>query len=181
MQYSFQGSETNTVLTLLSDVTHVKYNPIPQFFDNVGIVEDVIDGDTYDIKVLMSEIVDHEVQKCVKVIRIRLLGVDTPELHPKVGTEEEKAIEVRAATQVKAKIVKSIKGSIVKIPQIKADKYNGRFVAEILVPIHKYKAETVEIENTFISLADWIIQNNYGVSYDGTTKKKFDPQHFNWI
>jgi len=54
----------------------------------------VVDGDTYDLRIKAWEDI-------VLLKRIRLEGVDTPELRPRKGTDEEKAAEkirARAAT-----------------------------------------------------------------------------------
>jgi len=50
----------------------------------------VVDGDTYDVRFAIWEDI-------VLVKRLRLLGVDTPELRPRKGTDEEKAAEKQAA------------------------------------------------------------------------------------
>ena len=50
----------------------------------------VVDGDTIDVRFYSWE-------DTIRVKRLRLLGVDTPELRPRKGTAEEKAIEKQAA------------------------------------------------------------------------------------
>lgn len=54
----------------------------------------VVDGDTMDIEI--------EVWNDITITkRIRLLGVDTPELHPHEGTDAEKSIEITNAKKAK--------------------------------------------------------------------------------
>ena len=50
----------------------------------------VVDGDTMDVRFYSWEDI-------ILVKRLRLLGVNTPELHPRKGTAEEKAMEKQAA------------------------------------------------------------------------------------
>ena len=54
----------------------------------------VVDGDTFVLRI--------EIWKDMELIKkIRLMGVDTPELHPKIGTEEDKTAEVQKAILAK--------------------------------------------------------------------------------
>lgn len=82
----------------------------------------VIDGDTVTVHVFPWPGVIVET-------RIRLLGVDTPELRGKC--EEEKA-KARAAKKLVAELLPV--GSRVQIRKVKQDKYAGRHDAEIWLP-----------------------------------------------
>jgi micrococcal nuclease len=55
---------------------------------DVGVVEAVIDGDTIDIEIGGGD------------ERVRLIGIDTPELHPDTGVAECMATEARDFTAV---------------------------------------------------------------------------------
>jgi endonuclease YncB( thermonuclease family) len=54
----------------------------------------VVDGDTFDLEIKIWEN-----QTLIK--RIRLLNIDTPELKPKIGTEQEKIVEKERALKAK--------------------------------------------------------------------------------
>jgi endonuclease YncB( thermonuclease family) len=85
----------------------------------------VVDGDTFDIEF-------HSWQDEIKIRRVRLLAVNTPELRPRKGTAEEKAAEKQAALAALA-YVQQIMDKADKITLItdwKADSF-GRLLAAV--------------------------------------------------
>lgn len=79
----------------------------------------VIDGDTVAVLVRVWPAVTIEA-------RIRILGIDTPELRGKCQSERERA---RAAKEFVQALIPA--GSTVTLRNVKADKYAGRHDAEI--------------------------------------------------
>ena len=84
------------------------------------VVKYIVDGDTFVGDVLM----DKGTQ--VKSVSIRLINVDTPEIH---GQCDE---EIRRAEYAKQRLEELIPiGSTVEIRNVKNDKYNGRIDANV--------------------------------------------------
>lgn len=96
----------------------------------------VIDGDTVTVHVFPWPGVIVET-------RIRLLGVDTPELRGKC--EEEKA-KARAAKKLVAELLPV--GTQVQIRKVKQDKYAGRHDAEIWLPDGRSVTEILVAQGT---------------------------------
>ena len=93
---------------------------------------------------------------------VRVVGVDTPEIRGKC--ELEKAMAVLARDFVRTLLV----DKFVRLMEVANDKYGGRVLARVYF-----------LENeTWIDLADRLIQNNLGRAYDGGTRLgwcDFDP------
>lgn len=86
----------------------------------------VIDGDT-------AEVICDLGFGNMRIERIRFLGIDTPELRPRKGTDEEKAAEKVAAIAAKQRVIELIEGREVIIRSAKAGKF-GRWLADIYLP-----------------------------------------------
>ena len=117
----------------------------------------VIDGDT--IAIVMKQEGTNRVYK----YRVRLYGIDTPESRPlrdKPNREEEIAASLRAKTALTQKLTEV--NHYVTIHFHHYDKY-GRLLGTI------YGKDGVNLNH-------WLITNHYAVSYDGKTKKIFEPQ-----
>jgi endonuclease YncB( thermonuclease family) len=69
-------------------------------------VSNVVDGDTLDVSIQIWN--DITIFK-----RVRLLGVDTPELHPREGTSSEKILEVENAKKSKEFTIQSTTGKMI--------------------------------------------------------------------
>ena len=87
--------------------------------------------------------------------KIRMVGVDTPELKPLLSTANRDEI-VAKAKEAKKAVEDKILNKVVILDCQEFDKY-GRILA------------TITVEG--INLNEWLISNNYAVSYDGGTKQ----------
>lgn len=117
-------------------------------------VVDVYDGDTCTV------LVCHE-GKLLKT-KIRIAGVDTPEIRSK------SELESKAATFVRDRVREKIQDRILKIKLQKFDKYGGRIVGCL------YLSE----EET---LADALISQGFGKSYNGRAKETWKDEDFHQI
>ena len=131
---------------------------------------------TYDMKTVKSYVPDIHYGKVIKVydgdtitiattlhngglspsfglykFSVRILGVDTPELKTKNVPEHELGIISRDA------LSRFIMNKVVRLENISYDKY-GRILCNIFLDD--------------INISEWLISNNYAVSYDGGTKVK---------
>jgi endonuclease YncB( thermonuclease family) len=117
----------------------------------------VIDGDT--IAIVMKQEGTNKIYK----YRVRLYGIDTPESRPprdQPNREEEIAASFRAKAALIHKLAEV--NHYVTIHFHQYDKY-GRLLGTI------YGKDGV-------NLNQWMITNHYAFSYDGKTKKIFEPQ-----
>lgn len=86
----------------------------------------VIDGDT--VVVLIDKgFGDYRMEK------LRLAGVNTPELRPRAGNEGERAAEKVAAKKAKARVEELLNDQEVVIRSAKTGKF-GRWIAHIYLP-----------------------------------------------
>lgn len=115
-----------------------------------------LNGKHFDAKIVY--IYDGDTMHCVfKVFgeyyrwNCRIWGVDTPEIRTKNEGEKKKGIEVRDILRNK------LQDKILTIKCYDFDKY-GRLLIDVY------------IENGTL-LSQWLIQNNYGYTYHGGTKK----------
>lgn len=112
------------------------------------LIERIIDGDT--IQVIVKE---HPIE--LQKISIRILNLDTPEIHGKC--EKEKLLAIKA----KQFLVNLLPiGSTIQLDNIKFDKYGGRILAHVFV--NGRNVSTI------------IKENNLGYDYSGQGEK------FNW-
>jgi endonuclease YncB( thermonuclease family) len=132
----------------------IEKHKLPIFIPELDdcICTSVYDGDTIHVSATLKQ----EHCKICRIIplsnknkydwKIRLRGVDTPEMH---GPEQEKAVEIREA------LSQLISGKEVKITNIAYDKY-GRILANV-----HYKD---------IDISEWLIENKYAKPYFGGKK-----------
>ncbi len=78
----------------------------------------VIDGDTIDVRALIW--IDQNVET-----RVRLAGVDTPELRGKCDRERDLAMAARAF------VIDAVGGTMVTLDDVRYDKYGGRVLARV--------------------------------------------------
>ena len=78
----------------------------------------VIDGDTFDAsaRIWLGQAID---------IRVRILGIDAPELHARCDSERERAEAARDF------LARRIEGGEVKLTSVRYDKYGGRVDASV--------------------------------------------------
>ena len=108
-------------------------------------VDRVVDGDTF-------EIVVSEHPPSLQKIKVRLLGIDTPEsFRPRCSKEKIKALEV------KSKLKELIEKQWVRLENVKFDKYGSRILAEVFLKD--------------VSINKLLISNNLAKPYFGTGKK----------
>lgn len=117
------------------------------------IVDEVMDGDTCKGQISAGfNIYVHN-------RRVRLAGVNTPEIH---NSDDE--LELKAGAFVKDIVSQLLPAGakvVVETASTQEDKY-GRLPAKIWIP------------GTDIELGAWLIQNNLGVEYRGEARKPFD-------
>lgn len=99
----------------------------------------IIDGDTIEVKA-------HPWPGFNPVIKIRLLGIDTPEIRGKCQQEKNLAIQAK-------KYLTSITPPLVMLHEVQYGKYAGRLLAEI--------------HADDINLSDALIEKGYARAYDG--------------
>ena len=84
------------------------------------VVDYIIDGDTFAGRVALAD--DTKI-----TVRVRLINVDTPEIHGECESE------IRAAFAAKARLTELLPiGTTVELQEIKDDKYLGRIDARVL-------------------------------------------------
>jgi micrococcal nuclease len=85
----------------------------------------VVDGDTFDVRFAIWEDI-------VLVKRLRLLGVDTPELRPRSGTEAEREAEKEAARAARAYVEETLTSAaaVFVVTDWKSDSF-GRVLAGV--------------------------------------------------
>ena len=114
---------------------------------------DVYDGDTITVKFFYRR----ELLK----YKVRLLGLDTPEL--KTKNLEEKQL----SQKIKGYVSELIMNKIIKLKCYEFDKY-GRILAEIF-----FKSEKE------YSLNNFLIENRLAIKYNGDTKQIFSLENYN--
>lgn len=121
----------------------------PAKADNVYIykVTKVIDGDTFEIETENQSLLIQELG-----LKIRVSGIDTPEMKGKCNKEKELAQKAKKIASI------LILNKDVKLSNVKWDKFGGRIDA------------TVEIGD--INLAQTLINNKLAVEYNGEKKSK---------
>ena len=95
----------------------------PRLWHYRAVVRRVIDGDT--IEVLLDKGFGN-----MKIERLRLAGVDTPELRPRKGTPEDRERERVAARLAKDRVIELVDGREVIVKSYKTGKF-GRWIAEV--------------------------------------------------
>jgi len=116
---------------------------IPTLY-NITVIK-VYDGDTITISATISRF-----SKIYYKFSVRFRGIDTPEMKTKSLDEKAAAIAARDALSNK------ILNKKILLKDIKYDKY-GRLLADVYL--------------NSLCLNNWMLENNYGVAYDGGTKQ----------
>ena len=106
------------------------------------------------------------------VFNLRLAGIDTPEMHPHTHTPDGKErsqasrdAEKAAALEAKQALIDLLKrSSWVGISYPRDGKYAGRIVADLWV----------DTDGQRLSVATYMIENNYAKPYDGGTKTEWE-------
>lgn len=120
----------------------------PVWSQEIVLVQRVVDGDTFEITI-------PEHPKELQKIKVRLLGIDTPEsFRPRCLKEKQKALEVKFFLK------ELIENKWVRIEDVKFDKYGSRILAEVF------------LEN--VSINKLLISKEFAKPYFGSGKK------FNW-
>ncbi len=101
------------VLCLFAGIVHVA-NATP------ATVKYVVDGDTFVADILLRDNIE------VMSVNVRLINVDTPEIHGQCDDEIKRA---RYAKQRLAELIPI--GTIVELKNVKNDKYAGRIDANV--------------------------------------------------
>jgi len=109
----------------------------------------VLDGDTFDVRaqIWVGQFIE---------TRVRLNGLDTPELRAKCDSERQ------AALKAKARLIELVMDKPIVLSDIKNGKYAGRVLA---------KANTAD--GTDIS--QYLIQNGYARPYAGKKRRGWCP------
>jgi len=115
----------------------------------------IVDGDTVDIRIDLGFSIYHS-------CRVRLYGIDTPE--SRTRDKIEKKFGLLAKNYLKDFIKDCGKELIIKTKKDSKGKY-GRILGELFK-----QGETNSI-NTIM------IENGYGVSYHGQSKKEIEEEH----
>lgn len=89
-----------------------------------AMANNVVDGDTVDLVVDLGFSIAFE-------LRVRLLGINTPELHSKVPSEREAAL--KAKERVSELVMKLRPELLIETVKDDQDKY-GRYLARITLP-----------------------------------------------
>jgi len=110
----------------------------------------VVDGDTVTVE---ANYLPPELGSTMKV---RILGVDTPEKAPRAKCEKEAAAGLAASAFVRQTLNKA---SSVKIEVKDWDKYGGRVLGDVLIDGEK--------------LSSILIKNNLARAYNGGAKKSW--------
>lgn len=112
----------------------------------------VVDGDTFD----------GEVTRWFEriIIRVRVAGIDTPELHSSCARERDAA---KAARDAVAELLLGPTSSsrTITLEGVQPDKYSGRYLA------------TVKVDG--VPLSDILIQRGLGRAYFGGTRQPWCP------
>ena len=118
----------------------------------------IYDGDTITVAM--------EIHKKIYKYSIRMLGYDSPEMKPPKN-QKNRNDEIKAAKEARKALVDKIENKIVKIKLGDFDKY-GRLLGVVFLERGIMCHKSVE------NINDYMIQNNYGYSYERETKKGFE-------
>jgi len=153
--------------------------------DEVNVKSDVYDGDTLYVVIIYCG-VPHK-------FKIRLLGIDTPELRPKWiqggvrMTEKDHILEKMHAVASRNLLKQYLHGKKLKVKFNKHDKYGGRFLADLYALDDNTAGNVPQKEDLLSSecrkilstgsvggsVGEWMIEQGAAVRYYGGTKKIF--------
>lgn len=112
---------------------------------NIGKVIRIVDGDTLDI----ATCVDNKIVK----FRVRLAGIDTPEMRSKKGNEKKYALESKKA------LASLVDGKIVNLKDVEWGMF-GRLVCRVFY--------------NNLDICQFLLDNKYANEYKGKRDKNFD-------
>lgn len=152
-------------------------------FDNIS--EDCIFDIPHKNKIILAKILSvYDGDTCICLFelkngvffqtKLRIYGVDTPELHSKNKNIYTCELEKKAAENITQKIKNLIEGKILKIRILDYDKYGGRFVGEIFLS----KADKPRNSS---SLSKYLIKKGYGKEYFGEKKNEWTNEELLFI
>ena len=118
-------------------------------------VIDVYDGDTCTVTYFLDDKLTVPF-----TTKIRVFGIDCPELHPKKGKSNYPDQEKRAARYVQVYTEKYLLDKVVDLGVVKWDKYGGRIDASITTNLW--------------SLAEHLLSLGYAKVYNGKKKESWD-------
>lgn len=131
----------------LNNVKHEEMKPFVPNFKKCKVIS-VYDGDTITVAAYLKSD-----SQCYK-FKVRLNGIDSPEMRGSSETEKQHAIQSRDA--LKGRIL----NEIVELDIFGLEKY-GRILANV-----NYRGENMN---------NWMVKQGYAIEYDGGTKKR-DPK-----
>lgn len=147
--------DSEVVLATRTDFGNApKFTLAGRVFENARVTN-VVDGDTLDVEVFFCPCVGF----CT--LRIRLYGVDTPEMRPKekdIPDPEIRALHIKYAIRARDAVQEIVFGKNVTVSIKCEDKYGGRYVGQVVV------------RNGVGDLSQWLIEQEYGIPYDGRKK-----------
>lgn len=146
------------------DPDTIEFIPHRKKIINAKVV-DVYDGDTCTVV--------YEYGREFLKTKIRVLGVDTPEISLKgeLNNTEIGDLEEKAARRVKESVVELIGDKIIKVKMNKFDKYGGRINGIIYLPI----------ESGYITLTDYLVSKKYAKPYLGGKKEAWTVEELEYI
>lgn len=139
----------------LSQVDPTKLPDIPRQGEEImAYVYDVHDGDTIHII--------YRVGSTPVRTSVRLLGIDTPELHPSHITDPKlKLAQQEAGEKARQFLAGKVEKKLIKIHMVKPDKFGGRIDAYILDPV------------TGENISEMMVHQGYGKAYSGEKKSEW--------
>lgn len=123
----------------------------PQIRFDLAKVIDVYDGDTVTIQCCLV----NDSTNTLYSLKVRIMGIDTPEIKTKNPLEKELAAHIRD------EMSKLLLGKTVYVKQSEATDKFGRILAHIIL----YRKD-----KPAINITDWLISQRYAVAYGGSTK-----------
>lgn len=123
-------------------------------------VVDVYDGDTCTVVFRYRGKLQQHV--------VRMMGYDSPEMRPPKN-QKNREQEIKAANRAKDSLREFCAYGLVELHCHEFDKY-GRLLATIYIPRRwiPYRRK--------VNVNQWMIDHNFGIPYEGGTKKKFSDQ-----
>lgn len=123
----------------------------PQIRFDLAKVIDVYDGDTITIQCCHA----NDSTNTLYSHKVRIMGIDTPEIKTKNPLEKE------LASHIRDEMSKLLLGKVVYVKQAEAVDKFGRILAHIVL----YRKDVPPL-----NLTDWLISQRYAVAYGGSTK-----------
>lgn len=136
-------------------------------------IQKVYDGDTPTIII--------KINKDFFAFNVRLIGLDTPEIHPRNENLLEKASEHLLGIKARNKLIELVTDQVIIIDkkytndELKFIFNNNKKIitVEFSEEQDKYKRPLVKLYNKGNCINDILINQNFAKSYDGTTKEKW--------